>query len=194
MPDRLISVMPPKLRFSRLNFIRSIRYTFTSASATLRKFSSGSAASPGLTVVTSGSEIALRVKYSIACRGVGEAIFHARVLDNRLGRFAQAVEHLPHDVHRLPFVGAFLFAAGLLVDVLRLGHLAGHFQRLLVLAQGEVAVGDDVPEAVEIIAVFVPLGKLRGRGDHRLVLLQFQHRVGQRERRLIGRGIFGIRR
>ena len=28
--------------------------------------------------------------------------------------------------------------------------------------------------------------------DHRFVLLQFQHRIGQRERRLIGRRIFGI--
>ena len=170
-----------------------MRYTFTSASATLRKleFRLGR-----LRRRLDGGDFRQRNRLAgeilDGLTRIGEAIFHARVLHDRLGRFAQAVEHLSHDVHGLPLVGTFLFSAGLLVDVFGFSHLAGHFEHLIVLSQREMPVSDDVPEAVEIIAVFVALRELRGGGDYRLVLLEFQHRIRQRERRLIGGGIFRI--
>ena len=101
---------------------------------------------------------------------------------------------LAEDVDRLPLVAAFLLAAGGRVDPLRLGHLAAHLQRRLVLAAGEVAVADDVPVAVQQFALRIALGVAVARGGGLLVGLQVQQGVGRGEGGLIGGRIVGIGR
>jgi len=87
--------------------------------------------------------------------------------------------NLARDVDRLPFVGAFDQPARRLVFAFSFGHLLAHAQGLLVRPAGVMAVTDDVPVAVQVIAARIADRVAIALGDGPVVQFQVQEGIGQ---------------
>ena len=123
--------------------------------------------------------------------GVAESVFDAAVFAHRVGGLAQAVVNLSQDEDRPPLVGAFLGPSRLRVGDLGLGHLAAHLDRLFRLSGDETAVADNVPEAVQQVALGIAPGIADARGRGLPIVLHLQQGVGRRKRGLVGGRVLG---